>query len=234
MRLDTAQKLLSFSEKEYDTYAREFSDTRPFFWRELGHLKQYARMEQNVLDIGCGNGRLIDLLRGKNISYTGVDSSKELIEIAKKNRGKEGSFMHANALSLPFEDESFDTTFSIAVLHHVPSADFRDRFVHEAYRVLRPRGTLVLTVWNLWQWRFFWTHARHIARKIIGLSDLDFGDLILKFGQLKKERYVHAFTKRGIQKLLKKHGFTVYKIEEVKRKSGYANIVIVARKQRTG
>jgi SAM-dependent methyltransferase len=231
MHVHTAKKLLAFSEKEYDTYAREFSDTRPFFWRELEFLKKYGRLEHTILDIGCGNGRLIDLFGNKNIRYTGVDSSKELIEIAKKHRGKQGKFIHANALSLPFKDNTFDTVFSIAVLHHVPSKNFRTRFVQEAYRVTKPRGTLILTVWNIWQWRFWKDHAVHILKKLIGLSDLDFGDTILTFGQQKKKRYVHAFTKRGLTTLLEKNGFTVSSIEEKRRQSGYANLVVIARKK---
>ncbi len=231
MKKETAQKLLTFSEKEYDTYALEFSDSRPFFWRELGFLKKYARAEHNILDIGCGNGRILDLFGSKNIRYTGIDSSKELIEIAKKYRGDRGRFLHANALSLPFEDKSFDTVFSIAVLHHIPSKKFRNTFMSETYRVLKPRGTFIFTTWNILQWRFFKVHTIHILKKLVGRSDMDFGDTILSFGQLKRERYVHAFTKGSIKRLLKKHKFTVSSIEKVKRKSGYANLVIIAKKK---
>ena len=60
---------------------------------------------------------------------------------------------------------------------------------------------------------------------------MDFGDTILLFGQQKKQRYVHAFTKRSIQKLLKKNNFSVSSIKEVKRRSGYANLVIIAKKK---
>ena len=231
MKKETAQKLLTFSEKEYDTYALEFSDSRPFFWRELGFLKKYARTEHAILDIGCGNGRILNLFGNKNIRYTGIDSSKELIEIAKKNRGNRGRFLHANALSLPFKDESFDTVFSIAVLHHIPSKKFRNTFMSETYRVLKPRGTFVFTTWNILQWRFFKVHAIHTLKKLIGRSDMDFGDTILSFGQLKRERYVHAFTKKSLRRLLEKNGFTISSIKEAKRKSGYANLVIVARKK---
>ena len=231
MKKETAQKLLKFSEKEYDTYAREFSDTRPFFWRELEFLKKYARMEHTILDIGCGNGRLLNLFENKNITYTGIDSSKELIEIAKKYRGDKGTFMHANALSLPFQDMTFDTVFSIAVLHHVPSKQFRKRFVSEAHRVLKPDGTLVLTVWNIWQWTFLKDHFIHFLKKVLGSSDLDLWDVIILFGQKKRRRYVHAFTKRSIRKLLEKNNFSISSIKEVKRRSGYANLVVVAKKK---
>ena len=125
----------------------------------------------------------------------------------------------------------FDTTFAIAVLHHIPSKKFRTRFVIETYRTLKPRGTLVLTVWNIWQWRFFFAHLKHISKKMLGLSDLDFGDTILSFGQMKRKRYVHAFTKKSLRRILEKNGFTVSSIKEAKRRSGYANLVAIAKKR---
>ena len=231
MKKSTAQKLLKFSEEEYDTYAREFSDSRPFFWRELEHLNKFIKNGDKILDIGCGNGRLLNLFKGVEIDYTGIDSSKELIEIAKKNHGNERKFIHANALSLPFQDKTFDTVFSIAVLHHVPSKKFRRCFITEVNRVLKPKGTLVLTVWNIRQWRFLKTHLLHFIKKIIGRSDLDFGDTIIYFGQKKRERYVHAFSKRSLCQLLEKNGFTVSSITEARRQSGYANFVVIAQKK---
>jgi SAM-dependent methyltransferase len=230
MKRETAEKLLAFSEKEYDTYAREFSDTRPFFWRELEFLEKYARTGKNILDIGCGNGRLLDVFKSKSIHYTGVDSSKDLILLAQKYRGEKGIFIHANALSLPFQENTFDIAFSVAVLHHIPSKEFREQFVREAYRVLRPEGILILTVWNILQWHFFRVHLVHSLKKMIGMSDMDFGDTILSFGQLKRERYVHAFTKRELRKLLQRQGFTISSTEEIKRRSGYSNLVVVAKK----
>lgn len=231
MKKSTAQKLLKFSEEEYDTYAREFSDCRPFFWRELEHLNKFIKDGDNILDIGCGNGRLLNLFENKNINYTGIDSSKELIEIAKKNYREQRTFLHANALSLPFQDKTFDTIFSIAVLHHIPSKQFRTCFVTEANRVLKSKGTLILTVWNIWQWRFLKIHALHIIKKITGRSDLDLGDTIISFGQKKRQRYVHAFTRRSLYRLLEKNGFIVSSITEAKRRSGYANLLVIAQKK---
>jgi len=230
VKKSTAQKLLTFSEKEYDSYAQEFADTRPFFWRELGYLKKYIQANQSILDTGCGNGRLLDIIDKKDVQYTGVDSSKSLIEIAKRQRGHKGDFIHANALHLPFPDASFDTTFSIAVLHHIPSKQFRTRFIIEAYRTLKPKGTLIITVWNLWQWRFFVAHFLFFIKKIFCVSILDFKDMILAFGQLKKKRFVHAFTKKEIRSFLEKNGFRVTSITQIKRRSGYANYVVVAKK----
>ncbi|RLG81322.1 MAG: class I SAM-dependent methyltransferase [Thermoprotei archaeon] len=51
-------------------------------------------------------------------------------------------------LDLPFRDGVFDTILALAVLHHIPGSECRSLLLSEAYRVLRDRGTLILTVWS--------------------------------------------------------------------------------------
>ena len=95
MKKETAQAILKLSQEEYDEFASEFSASRQIFWDELQFLKEHVHKKDRVLDIGCGNGRLIDLFENENINYTGVDFSKKLIEIAKKERGEKGKFIQA-------------------------------------------------------------------------------------------------------------------------------------------
>ena len=232
MKKETAQKLLKLSQEEYDEYASEFSNSRQFFWDELRFIKNYAHPGDRVLDVGCGNGRLSDMFENKNIQYTGVDFSKKLIEIAKKERGKNGTFLQANALNLPFEDSSFDAVFSIAVLHHIPSKENRIKFISEAYRVLKNDGVYTLTVWDTLQWKFIKSHKKHFLDRLRGLSELDFGDMIIPFGKKKRQRYIHTFTKRSLRKLFKRSGFSDISIQEIKRKSGHSNLVVIAQKNR--
>lgn len=231
MKKDTAEELLRLSEEEYDAYASEFSTTRKFFWREFGFLKNYVQDGDTVLDIGCGNGRLVTVFEDVDLHYTGVDFSKELIAIAQENKGAQGTFIHANALALPFEDNSFNTVFSFAVLHHIPSQENRAQFVAEAHRVLKPGGVCILTVWNTLQWKFAKTHLVHVLKKVFGMSTLDFGDIIIPFGKAKRKRYIHSLTQRGVRKLFQENNFTDISVEEIKRASGYANFVLTAKKK---
>ena len=231
MKKETAQAILKLSKDEYDEYASEFSNSRQHFWDELKFLKNYANRGDRVLDIGCGNGRLSDMFIDNDIDYTGVDFSKSLIEIAKEERGKNGTFIQADALKLPFKDNSFDTVFSIAVIHHIPSKENRVKFVSEANRVLKPGGVFILTAWNTLQWRFLKSHTLHSLKKVFGLSDLNLGDIIIPFGKDKRQRYIHTLTKRSIRKLLKKNGFSEISVQDIKRKSGHSNLVAVAQKK---
>lgn len=184
----------------------------------------------NVIDIGCGNGRFLEVIGEKNISYTGVDISKDLIKIAKEKYDDTHTFYTANALHLPTPSEHYDIAYSFAVLHHIPSHRYRAQFIREAARILKPDGTFVLTVWNLWQKKFLSEIFSQGLNSLFCQSPLDPGDLLLTFGKDKHKRYLHAFTKRKLERLLSRNGFRILSTDTIYRKSGHSNIVIVGKK----
>jgi ubiquinone/menaquinone biosynthesis C-methylase UbiE len=79
-----------------------------------------------ILDIGCGTGYTslrYPGFRNNNNEITSMDLSEKEIYLAKKyaiNSGENQNFIIANALYLPFKNESFDAAFCIGVLHHIP------------------------------------------------------------------------------------------------------------------
>ena len=82
MDREVALKILDDVRQSYDKIAEDFSRTRYSIWKEFKPLGQYAKDGDKILDLGCGNGRLIELFQGKNIEYAGIDNSEKLIEIA--------------------------------------------------------------------------------------------------------------------------------------------------------
>ncbi len=230
MKADYAKQLHKKLSGAYDVIAPDFSRTRSAWWEELKFVSSYARAGDRVLDIGCGNGRLFEELRDKKIIYTGIDSSKKLIDLAKERHAQDATFLQADALLLPFGEEDFNTVFSFAVLHHIPSVKLRKQFMAEAYRVLAKDGIAVLSVWNLWHKKYFGTIAKHAVQKLLGISPLDMKDIFLNFGEKKNARFLHAFTQREFEKLARQAGFTIEKSALIKRKSGQSNFVLVCRK----
>jgi len=224
-----AQYLLNETIENYNLIAEDFSRTRQHIWPGFDVLVRYVKPNDNVLDLGCGNGRLLDLLKNQKINYIGVDNSSALITLAqKKYPGVD--FRTGNALNLPFPDNYFDKIYSIAVLHHIPSQELRLKFLKEAKRVLKPEGLLILTVWDLWQWRGFKHNFKYAVLKILGLSKLDFGDVFVPW-QKKYQRYVHCFTKRELVRFAQNAGFQVKAIGKLKMKeSRQANIYVVVQK----
>jgi ubiquinone/menaquinone biosynthesis C-methylase UbiE len=146
MEDNKAKNIIRETIEDYNSISEKYSSVRSKPWKEMEFLFKDIKEGDDVLDLGCGNGRFYEYL--KKSKYIGVDPSLELIKICKNNY-PEANFIVALGNELPFEDNLFDKIFSIAVLHHIPSEKLRKEFLLEAKRVLKSDGVLTLTVWNL-------------------------------------------------------------------------------------
>ena len=142
-----------------------------------------------ILDIGCGNCR--NLLPFAGFRCYGIDFSDEMLKQATKfckQNGIKVTLKHAEASKLPFTSQSFDYCLSIALLHHL-EAEKQKAALFEMFRVLKPRGKALITVWNKLQPRFiFKPKDLYIPWKVNGKS---------------YKRYYHLFTYWELKKLLK-------------------------------
>lgn len=100
------------------------------------------RKPDNLLDVGCGTGRLLERVaqRLPGIELAGVDASVEMVEVARR-KNPDARFEIARAERLPFAAGVFDAAATTISMHHWtdPPAG-----LHEVGRVLRPGGTLVV------------------------------------------------------------------------------------------
>lgn len=192
-------------------------------------LYNYALPREKVLDLGCGNGRLLQIFKEIDIDYTGVDSSEKLIEIAKKTYPST-KFQVADALHLPFPTNHFDKIYSVAVLHHIPSEEFRLQFLEGVRRILKPGGLFILTVWDLWRWWRIGTIFKFTLLQTLGKSKLDFKDIFVPWRGI-CYRYIHCFTQKELEELMKKAGFKIKEVGVLTvPQSKEKNIYIVAKK----
>lgn len=230
MEREYAEYLLKKTKEDYSLIAEDFSRTREKPWEETGFLfDDYLIPGDKALDLGCGNGRYFEFFKKKNVDYFGVDSSEELIEIAR-NKHPEGRFQLVEALCLPFSNNFFDKIYSIAVLHHIPSEEFRLQVLEEARRALKPGGLLVLTVWKLPQSKECCLRFKYTILKLIGKSELDFNDILEPWGK-KIDRYYHCFSKKELENLTTKSKFKIKESGIVKNKKGNRqNIYLIAEK----
>ena len=225
-----ARYLLQKTIQDYNLIAEHFSRAREKIWEEMRFLfDDYLIPGEKVLDLGCGNGRFYEAMKDKKVDYFGVDSSEKLIEIAK-NKHPGVRFQVADALNLPFPNNYFDKVYSIAVLQHIPSQEFRLQFLKEIKRVLKPKRLLILTVWNLWQGRSWKLNFRFAILKILGMSKLDFKDVLVPWGK-SCQRYIHCFSQKELKKLTEKADFKVKESGILKRPAMKdSNIFLVAEK----
>nr|AXL06059.1 methyltransferase type 11 [uncultured bacterium] len=100
-----------------------------------------------LLDLGCGIGEpAIRLATAHDIEVVGVSISQRQVERANDRAASAGladrlSFQLADAMDLPFPDESFDIVWALESLHHMPD---RSHVLRQAARVLRPGGRLAI------------------------------------------------------------------------------------------
>ena len=83
MEREYAKYILNKTKEDYSLIADDFSRTRSFAWDELKLLVQHITPGDKVLDLGCGNGRLLQIFEDQDIEYIGIDNSEKLIKIAK-------------------------------------------------------------------------------------------------------------------------------------------------------
>lgn len=108
------------------------------------------RPEDQVLEIGFGAGRAIELVAAQtaNGRVTGIDLSQEMFRSASRRNARaiqagRVALCQGNVISLPFDDNQFDKVFSIQTLYFWPDLP---RALAELFRVLKPGAQLVLTL----------------------------------------------------------------------------------------
>jgi ubiquinone/menaquinone biosynthesis C-methylase UbiE len=100
---------------------------------------------RDLLDIGTGTGRILEILAPRVERALGIDQSREMLSIARVNLERAGlenaSVRLGDMYQLALPDDSFDAVVIHQVLHY---ADRPAAAIAEAARVLRPTGILVL------------------------------------------------------------------------------------------
>jgi len=125
------------------------------------------RGDERILDLGCGRGAVL-LLAAKRLDSgraVGVDIWRasdqwgNSAEATRKNAVLEDvadrvELHTADMTALPFEDDHFDVVLSSIAIHNIKGHDGRRRAIHEAVRVLRPGGQLMIAdIWCTRQYR---------------------------------------------------------------------------------
>lgn len=218
MRVEIIQKLNKINLDFYNTTSEYFDRSRKYSWEGWERLiNNYELRINNVLDLGCGNGRFYEFLE-KNLSndfeYFGVDSNEYLLRVALESYSKDNAeFEHLDFISdlisgkeIKF-DKKFDLIVLFGVMHHIPSYALRLGIVKKLKSFLTPNGALVLSLWNF-------LDDERIKNKIeswesveIDQSELEQNDYLLGWDRgVKALRYCHYFSEDEIEKLVKDSG----------------------------
>jgi len=116
----------------------------------------------DVLDIGCGRGEFLDLLRTSGISARGVDLNDEMAAVCR-DRGLEATAGDALSYLLAQPDGSLGGLFAAQVVEHL-EPDYLMRLLEAAYHKLRPGAKIVLETINAACWyAFFSSYIRDLT-----------------------------------------------------------------------
>ncbi len=136
----------------YERIAGHFATTREYPWPEVESFCGDRRAD-TALDVGCGNGRHVELLAEHADRVIGLDASRELLAIAR-DRVPEAEFLEGDAASLPIRDGSVGLAVYVATLHHLPTRRLRRRSLDELARVLGREGVSLVSAWSTAHDRF--------------------------------------------------------------------------------
>jgi len=222
--------------KGYDIISRSFCHTRNYLWREMLSLKDLVK-EGEVLDLGCGNGRLYELFADNpKVKYTGVDFSEKLIEFAKSRylenfsgKGPKPTFIVEDMMNYELGIRNYEGIFLIASYHHIPSKKERLELLKRVHDALKDDGIVVLTIWNLWSSKTIKKVLDSWKRKLLFQEKGGLFDVFYPFNDNGKTvyRYYRMFNKWSIERELKKY----FRIEKREKWQKGQNIAYFLRKK---
>jgi tRNA (uracil-5-)-methyltransferase TRM9 len=172
---------------------------RSRFSRELEEMATRWRRGK-LLNVGCAHGP--DFVPFKNnFELWGVDFSTQMLKMAQKYAAKfnlQVKLVIADAISLPYPDNTFDCAIAVAVYHNIRWDKQRRKVLRELKRVLKPGGEAFITVWNKWQ-PGFWLKGKEIN---------------MPWKSIRKTyyRYYYLFSYPELRSLLTHTGFEIVSI----------------------
>jgi ubiquinone/menaquinone biosynthesis C-methylase UbiE len=170
-------------------------------------FKAYVVAEQyvqgDVLEVGCGEGRGVELLMGKANSFTAVDKIEEALIILRE-RFPNGKFISMNIPPLgDLQDNAYDCVVSFQVIEHIKNDAL---YLKEINRVLKPGGIALFTTPNrkMSLSRNPWHIREYLAHELKALAAGIFSTAEMKgiTGNEKVKEY-YAQNKKSVQRIMK-------------------------------
>jgi SAM-dependent methyltransferase len=147
---DAVEQLVRIREEHaYVALERRYRGTQEEIAERISFYLPFLEGKGKVLDLGCGRGEALALLRDHGVPAAGVDSSARMVELCRE-RGlvaEEGDLLAKLADVADVAPGSLGGVVSFHVVEHLPP-DVVDRLVRLASRALAPGGVLILETPN--------------------------------------------------------------------------------------
>ena len=126
--------------------SNEIASDNPIHQRLFFAYEQAGKITNgNLLEIGCGVGRGMEVMINNCENYTGIDKNEELLKQLRQTYPK-ATFIEQNIPPLStLADNTYDWIITFQVIEHIQNDDL---FIKEIYRVLKPGGKVIITTPN--------------------------------------------------------------------------------------
>lgn len=157
----------------------------------LNQAKEYIKDKINFLDIGCGNGFMLEVAYEIGWSNpVGVEPSSKAIEMAKPQVKK--NIINKTFDANDFNKNFFDVIFCAMILEHVADINI---FLKKIKSILKPGGIIIAV-----------THDEgHILARLLKNKHPIIND-----------EHAYVFSSKSLNKIFKKHDYTIKKISKLK------------------
>lgn len=209
------------TKQDYESIGKYFSKTERSLWPEMKKYLKKVEENEKVLDVGCGEGRLLQGI--KTPHYTGIDFSPTLLEIARKRYPKRKFILRDITTQKGWKGlKEHDKIFCVAVIHHLSAKKEQVFVMRQIKKHLKKDGTAYISIWNLWQSKFWGEHCKSIFKKI---QMKNWRVVEIPFRQGEEKRLYISLGKRRLKKLTKEVDLTVTEVKKTGK-----NIWLVVKK----
>jgi ubiquinone/menaquinone biosynthesis C-methylase UbiE len=166
-------------------------------------LKSIKKESVTILDVACGTGRMLPTIisSNKKINYFGLDSSNEMTSHLKdkvKKMDIDAKIKIGDATKIPFEDNSFDLSFTYHLTWHLPE-ETQIKIINEMIRVTKKEGYIIFDILNK---NFLWDNCKKVLGK-------------------KNTEGIYKVRVKDIKKVLKGHNYEIEKLSDFPIKNSF-------------
>lgn len=160
-----------------------------------GIINQLDLKNNDILDIGCHDGRLLSLIENKNNNFYGLDASDYAVEESSKKGIKVKKFYFDGKSEIPFSNNFFDLINAGDIIEHIYDTDF---FLKEIRRLLKPNGYFLISTPNI----------ASFGRRILLLFGIN-PFIETSPNEAESSGHIRYFTFKTLKRILKKHSFKI-------------------------